>query len=148
MIYTNRDQRPLKFSLEANDVMDRIGAEITKGRVRQIGRGYGSGDAAIGWLQFKAELPNDGEFQFPFKQNHVYSEKDVKRAIEFMNNCKEKDDRYKIKLHRWYSEEDLEVVIQRSKKLKKKTGNGELTIVIKSTKEKAKRKPKAQSSRR
>lgn len=130
MIFTNLSQRPKRYYLEASDVADIINSSVTTGRIRQVARGYaGSGDP-VGWLQFKAIIPDDGEFQFPFPNDHKYTPDDVQRVIEFIDNCRQqhKDLRYRVKTHRWYSDSDIPVLVGRCKKLKKKKADGEIMI--------------------
>ena len=129
VIYTNRDQRPKKYSLEAADVADRIGSTLTKGRVRQIARGYKREGPQIGWIQFKVVCPVDGKHQFPFNQNHKYSQDDVATVVEWIEKVHLKDQRYTLKLNRWYCEADIPKVVEHSKRLTKKIAAGELEVV-------------------
>lgn len=125
VIHTNRDQRPAKYSLEATDVADKIGNGITKGRVRQIGRGFNNCGPPLGWMQFKLTAPDDGKFQFPFAAGHKYSQEDVARVVEFVENCRAAGDlRYALKLNRWYCEKDLVEITNRSKRLLKNANGG------------------------
>lgn len=124
MIFTNRDQRPKQYQYEAADIADMIGSAVTAGRIRQVARGYMDCGEPIGWLQFKVVAPDGGEYQFPFRHDHKYSQEDVLRVCEWVENCRKTDLRYKIKTDRWYSVGDLNKIVERSKKLKKKMSEG------------------------
>ena len=129
MIYTNRNQRPKKYSLEAADVADRIGHTVNKSRVRQIARGYKREGPQIGWLQFKVVCPLDGKYQFPFNENHKYSQEDVAAVVEWIEGVRLRDQRYTIKLNRWYCQGDVQKIVNNSKRLVKKVKTGELEVV-------------------
>lgn len=126
MIITNQNQRPKRYKYHAAHISDMIGSAITSGRIRQIARGYGGSGEPIGWMQFSATVPDDGKFQLPFPVNHKYTAADVVRMNEFILNCKAKHGGYKIKLMRYFSEKDVEILIERSKRLKKNKESGQI----------------------
>ena len=129
MIYTNREQRPEHSRFASQDVSDLIDNVLTPGRIRQIARGFPNGDSTIGWSQFSCVWPDDGVFQFPFPIGHVYDDADVERVEEFVRRCHAEDPRYKVKMDRWYSQNDILSLVKRSKRLTKLLRNGQLPKV-------------------
>jgi len=129
VIYTNRDQRPKStYHLECADIVDITCAALSSGRIRQLSRGHGNSGAPIGWMQFKAKVPIDGKLQFPFPQDHKYSQADVKTVVEFIAKAHKNDGRYTVKLDRWYSNADVQRLVSRSKKLIKRQKEGEIVL--------------------
>ncbi len=126
MVITNRDQRPKRYTYEAVDIEDMIGNVVTSGRIRQLARGHAGCGKSIGWMQFKAVIPDDGKFQLPFPVNHKYTPEDIQELKEFIDNCALTDRRYTIKLNRWYCQNDIPELIKRSKRLKKQDSAGEV----------------------
>ena len=120
MIFTNRDQRDQrKYIFQASDVSDLIENAVTPGRIRQISRG-----SHIGWLQFKAVVPDDAVFPFP--PNHRYTQADVEKVCAWIAERRKTDQNYRLKLDRWYSEADIRKILTNSTRLNKKRKNGEL----------------------
>jgi len=126
MVITNRDQRPKRYTYEAVDIEDMIGNVVTSGRIRQLARGHAGCGKPIGWMQFKAVVPDDGKFQLPFPVNHVYSAADVAKLKEFIDKCALTDRRYTIKMNRWYCQGDIPELIKRSKRLTKTSAAGDV----------------------
>jgi hypothetical protein len=142
MIFTNRNQRSKRYIYTAQDVVDLIDNVLTTGRIRQISRGFRTGEPPIGWSQFRACCPTDGEFQFPFPADHKYSEADVDRVIEFIDNARKTNREYTVKFDRWYSESDIAEIVRRSKKLIKCLAEGtlpRLKEIVDSTRSRKKR---------
>lgn len=102
---------------------------LTTGRIRQLCRGYRTGDPDIGWCQFRANVPDDGEFAYPFSAEHQYSAADVDAVENFFNLARSEDRRYTLKIDRWYSWDDVMQLIKRSKRLSRMWKDGELPKV-------------------
>lgn len=129
MIVTNRDQRPAGSIYTAQQVSDLIDNVLTSGRVRQLARGYQTDEIAIGWSQFVCTIPDDAGTDFPFPEDHVYSNEDIDLVEEFIAQLKKNDVRFKIKVDRWYSVTDVQSLVQRSKRLLKLFRSGKLPKV-------------------
>lgn len=126
MIYTNRKQRPKKFEYTSQDLADLINNVITAGRIRQLARGFRTGDPRLGWLEFRAYCPDNGALAFPFPRKHKFTQDDVARVEEFIMNAREHDLNYTIKIDRWYCPKDIVQIIRRCKRLNRMFVNGEL----------------------
>lgn len=126
MIVTNRDQRPSECIYTAQQVFDLIDGALTTGRIRQMARGYLTGESGLGWEQFACTIPDDGVFLLPFPAEHIYSYDDTRVLDEFVAECSEQDSRYKLRLDRWYSIADIQALITRSERLSKLLRAGKL----------------------